>query len=148
MNNKRELHFYEGMFAIQFCCCLIFSILFVFSMVCFIMNPGLFYIPICVLGSFFIIVLSVYLFGVKLLKKIIVNQTGITIVHHKKTVHYDNDKIIDISIENTKLSDVLFTNEFFCWIIGLRYVKIKMNDLQEVLFFTTKRHYSNIKEIL
>ena len=148
MSKKQELHFYEGMFAIQICCILIFSILFILSMVCFIMNHNLFYVPIGILGGCFIIVLAIYLFGIKFLKKIMVDKTGITIIHYKNDVHYDVDKIIGLNIDNAKLADVIFTNDFFCWIIGLRYLKVQMNDSQEVLLLTTKKNSSYIKEIL
>lgn len=54
MNKKSELQFYEGMFAIQFCCSLIFSMLFILSIVvCFIIDYNLFYIPISILGGIF-----------------------------------------------------------------------------------------------
>lgn len=149
MNKKSELQFYEGMFAIQFCCSLIFSMLFILSIVvCFIIDYNLFYIPISILGGYFIIAVATYLWGVNLLKKIIVNKKGITIIHHKKIVHYEEDKIIGLNIENAKLSDVIFTNDFFCWVIGLRYLKVKMNNSKVVLLLMTKKNCSYIKEIL
>lgn len=139
MNKKSELQFYEGMFAIQFCCILIFSILFILSIVFFIINHNLFYAPIIILGGYLIIVLFIYLIGVKVLKKIVVNKNGITIIHHRNVVHYDGDKIIDLNIDNVKLREVIFINDFFCWIIGLRYLKIETNDLKKVLLLTTKK---------
>lgn len=148
MDKENELYFYEGMFAIQFCFILIFSILLILSVVWFIIDHNLFYIPIGIMGGYLITAIAVYLLEVKLAKKILVNKTGITIIHHKNVVHYDEDKIIDLNIDNAKLSDVVFTNDFFCWIIGLRYLKVKTNDSKELFLLTTKKNYSNIKEIL
>lgn len=148
MNKKNELHFYEGMFAVQFCFILIFSILFILSVVWFIIDHNLFYIPISILGGYIITAIAVYLLEVKLAKKIMVNKTGITIIHHKNVVHYDKDKIIDLNIDNVKFLDVIFTNDFFCWIIGLRSLNVKTNDSKEFSLFTTKKNCSYIKEIL
>ena len=148
MNKKNELQFYEGMFAIQFCCILIFSILFILSIVCFIIDYNLFYLPISILAGYLIIAIIIYLSGVKLLKKIIVTKKGITIIHHKNAIHYEDDKIISINIDNAKLSDVIFTNDFFCWVIGLRYLKVETNNSKKVLLLTTKKNCSHIKEIL
>ena len=148
MNKKNELYFYEGMFAIQICFALIFGMLFILSMSCFIINHNLFYVPIGILGVYLITLLTLYLFGTKILKKIVINKTGITIIQHKNVVHYDDDKITGFNIDNPKLSDLIFTNDFFCWIIGLRYLKIGINDSEEILLLTTKKNCSFIKELL
>ena len=148
MNKKSGLQFYEGMFAIQFSCILIFSILFILSIVYFVIDYNLFYVPISILGGCFITAVVIYLLGVKLLKKVVVNEKGITIMHHKNVVHYEDDKIIGLNIDNGKLSDVIFTNDFFCWMIGLRYLKVEMSNSEEVLLFTTKKNCSYIKAIL
>lgn len=71
MNKKSEVQFYEGMFAIQFCCILIFSMLFILSTVYFIIDYNLFYLPISILAGYLIIAIVIYFSGVKLLKKII-----------------------------------------------------------------------------
>lgn len=91
---------------------------------------------------------AIYLLGVKLLKKIVVNDKGITIMHHKNVIHYEDDKIIGLNIDNVKLSDVIFTNDFFCWMIGLRYLKVEMSNSEDVLLLTTKKNCSYIKAIL
>lgn len=148
MNKKSGLQFYEGMFAIQFSCILIFSILFILSIVCFVIDYNLFYVPISILGGYFIMAVAIYLLGVKLLKKIVVNDKGITIMHHKNVIHYEDDKIIGLNIDNVKLSDVIFTNDFFCWMIGLRYLKVEMSNSEDVLLLTTKKNCSYIKAIL
>lgn len=148
MDKKCELYFYEGMFALQICAILIFGILFILSVVWFIVDHNLFYIPISIIGGYFLTAIAVYLLEVKLAKKIMVNKTGITIIHHKNVVHYGKDKIIDLSIDNVKFLDVIFTNDFFCWMIGLRYLKVKTNDSKEILLLTTQKNCSNIKEIL
>lgn len=148
MNKKSGLQFYEGMFAIQFSCILIFSILFILSIVCFVIDYNLFYVPIGILGGYFIMAVAIYLLGVKLLKKIVVNDKGITIMHHKNVIHYEDDKIIGLNIDNVKLSDVIFTNDFFCWMIGLRYLKVEMSNSEDVLLLTTKKNCSYIKAIL
>ena len=148
MNKKHKLYFYEGMFAIQICFALIFGILFILSMSCFIINHNLFYVPIGILVVYLITVLFSYLIGTKILKKIVINKTGITIIQRKNIVHYTDDKITELDIDNPKLSDVIFTNDFFCWIIGLRYLKVGIDDSEEILLLTTKKNCSFIKEIL
>lgn len=66
MDKENELYFYEGMFAIQFCFILIFSILLILSVVWFIIDHNLFYIPIGIMGGYLITAIAVYLLEVKL----------------------------------------------------------------------------------
>ncbi|MEG2079906.1 hypothetical protein, partial [Chryseobacterium sp.] len=119
MENKKKASFYEGLFIIQCFWTLITVCLLIAFTVYAILYNDYWYVPFIILLGFILITAFSYLLGKTCLRKVTIDENGITLNRNKITSFYSWSEICTADIKIIKFRDTIFSYDFFLWLFRM-----------------------------
>ena len=148
MKRETELQFYEGQYVLQIYCLVIYVVLLAVATVYAVIDRCEMYIPFVLLAAYILTALLIFASAKIFLKRITIGEKGITVLQRGRSAFYAREALRSAETECEKFSEVIFTPELFCWLVGTCYLNITTEDQNTITILCTKKNCRRIKELL